>query len=166
MLRSKFTALLSRLIDGGVDFVLVGGLAGVLNGAAVTTFDVDIVHSRTPENIAKTIAALESLDAIFRIQPERRLKPNATHLAGSGHINLLTALGPLDLLGEVGHNRLDYQKLRPLSNALTIAAEKQVRVLNLETLIELKEELGGPKDVAMLAILKQTLIEARKQQPD
>ncbi len=164
MLPNRLEALLRRLKDGGVDFILVGGLAGVLNGAAVATFDVDIVHSRSPENITRALAVLESLDAIFRIQPERRLKAKASHLLGPGHLNLLTSLGPLDLLGEIGTNRLSYETLLPHSNSLKIDAETQVRVLNLETLIALKEELAGAKDIVMLGILKQTLNELRKTQ--
>ena len=69
MLPNRLESLLRYLEAGGIDFILVGGLAGVLNGAAVTTFDVDIVHSRTPENITKTMALLESLDAVFGSSP-------------------------------------------------------------------------------------------------
>jgi hypothetical protein len=163
MLPNRFTALLLRLEEAGVDFILVGGLAAVLNGAPVSTFDVDIVHSRTEENIAKTIGVLESIDAVFRMQPERRLKPNATHLCGPGHLNLSTSLGPLDLLGEIGHDHLSYETLLTNSNLLTITAGKQVRVLSLPMLIELKEELAGQKDIAMLAVLKETLNEASKR---
>ena len=32
-------------------------------------------------SIARLLPVLEALDAIFRIQPERRLKPSASHLA-------------------------------------------------------------------------------------
>ena len=46
------TATLRALHDAGVGFILVGGLAAVLNGAPVNTFDVDIVHSRDTANVA------------------------------------------------------------------------------------------------------------------
>ena len=49
----EFLKALSALREGGLEFVLVGGLAAVLNGAPVDTFDVDIVHSRDEENLAK-----------------------------------------------------------------------------------------------------------------
>ena len=42
------------------------------------------------------------MDAIFRIQPERRLKPQPSHLTASGHLNLLTCYGPLDLRATIG----------------------------------------------------------------
>ena len=46
------TATLRALHDAGGGFILVGGLAAVLNGAPVNTFDVDIVHSRDTANVA------------------------------------------------------------------------------------------------------------------
>ena len=46
-------ALLEGLIEADIKFILVGGLAAVIQGAPVTTMDVDIVHSQSPENISK-----------------------------------------------------------------------------------------------------------------
>ncbi|MEZ4603080.1 MAG: hypothetical protein R2861_06655 [Desulfobacterales bacterium] len=46
-------AILERLITAQVKFILVGGLAAVIRGAPVTTLDVDIVHDRSAENIAR-----------------------------------------------------------------------------------------------------------------
>ena len=40
-------------LEHGVDFILVGGLSAVVQGAPVTTIDVDIVHSRTEDNLAR-----------------------------------------------------------------------------------------------------------------
>ena len=47
--------ILEGLLEAGVDFVLVGGLAAVFQGAPVTTMDVDVVHSRSHENAAKLL---------------------------------------------------------------------------------------------------------------
>jgi len=163
MPKRELIAPLRALFDGGVEFILVGGLAGVLNGAPVDTFDVDVVHSREPANIARLLPVLENLDAVFRMQPERRLRPNESHLASTGHLNLITRYGPLDLLGTVGRD-LGYQELLPHSIELDIAEGLRIRVLDLETLIALKEELGGEKDRAVLPILRRTLEEKRKIQ--
>jgi hypothetical protein len=46
----------------------VGGPAAALNGVPINTFDLDAVHSRDPENIARLVPALESLDAVFRVE--------------------------------------------------------------------------------------------------
>lgn len=159
---SNLIELLRSLKESAVEFVLVGGLSAVLNGAPISTFDVDIVHSRSAANINRLLVVLESIDAIFRIQPERRLRPNASHLVGPGHLNLLTRFGPLDVLGEIGQ-QLSYDDLLPHSSTMKIATDLAVRVLGLETLIRLKEELGGAKDVAVLGVLRQTLQELRKR---
>ena len=161
MPKRELIAPLRALHDGGVEFILVGGLAGVLNGAPMDTFDVDVVHSRVAANIARLLPVLDALDAVFRLQPERRLKPNASHLASAGHLNLITRYGPLDLLGTIGRD-LGYQELLPHSIELAIAEGLRIRVLDLETLIALKEELGGEKDRAVLPILRRTLEEKKK----
>jgi predicted nucleotidyltransferase len=159
----RLAATLRALHDAGIEFILVGGLAAVLNGAPVNTFDVDVVHSRDAANIDRLLQVLELLDAVFRIQPERRLKPNASHLASAGHLNLITKYGPLDLLGTIGRSQ-GYQELIPHSVELTISEGVRIRVLDLETLIAMKEELGGEKDRAVLPILRRTLEEKRKRQ--
>lgn len=157
----KLIATLRALHDGGVEFILVGGLAAVLNGAPVDTFDIDVVHSRDPANIDRLRPVLEGLDAVFRIQPERRLKPNASHLASGGHLNLITRYGPLDILGTIGRD-LSYGDLLPHSVELDIGDGLRVQVLDLETIIAIKEELDGEKDRAVLPILRRTLDEKRK----
>ena len=158
----KFTATLRALHDGGVEFILVGGLAAAVNGAPVSTFDIDVVHSRDSANVARILSVLEALDAVFRIQPERRLRPNASHLASTGHLNLITRHGPLDLLGTIV-NALGYRDLLPHSVELDISEGLRIRVLDLETLIAIKEELGGEKARAMLPILRRTLEEKRRR---
>lgn len=48
----QFRTILKTLVEHDVDFILVGGLAGVLQGAPVNTKDVDILYSLTPPNPA------------------------------------------------------------------------------------------------------------------
>jgi hypothetical protein len=159
---ARFAQALRALHQAGVDFVVVGGVAAVLNGAPLNTFDLDIVPAQDPANIARLVGVLETLEAIYRMQPERRLKPTADRLSSAGHHNLVTRLGPLDVLGTVGRG-LRYQDLLPISAAMTIAEGVQVRVLDLPSLIMLKEQLGGEKDAAVLPVLRRTLKE--KQLP-
>ena len=58
---------LGVLVRHGVEFVVVGGVAAVLNGAPINALDLDILHHRTPENVGRLLAALTELDATFRI---------------------------------------------------------------------------------------------------
>ena len=62
----ELTATLRALHDGSVDFILVGGLAAVLNGAPVNTFDVDAVHSREPANIDRLLTVLNALGVTLK----------------------------------------------------------------------------------------------------
>ena len=39
-------ALLAELCDAGVEFIVLGGVAAVLQGVPITTIDLDIVHRR------------------------------------------------------------------------------------------------------------------------
>jgi hypothetical protein len=82
MTERKLIAALRALHDGGVELVLVGGLAAVLNGAPVDTFDVDVVHSRDPANVARLLPVLAALDALFRIQCAETLIAIEEELAG------------------------------------------------------------------------------------
>jgi len=43
----KFADILQVLSRRGVDYILVGGIAAVLEGAPVSTFDLDVVIHRT-----------------------------------------------------------------------------------------------------------------------
>ncbi|MGA2156178.1 MAG: hypothetical protein ABSH37_17355 [Bryobacteraceae bacterium] len=152
--------MVRALAEARVDFVVVGGLAAVLDGAPIATLDVDIVHSREPENLDRLLDALGRLDAFFRIQPERRIRPETSHLAGFGHLNLSTRHGPLDLLGTIGRGR-GYEDLLPHTVEMDLGEGVRVRVLDLETVIAIKEEVGGEKDLATLPTLKRTLREIR-----
>lgn len=161
MIEYDFGALLQALLNAGIEFVVVGGLAAELNGVPVNTFDVDAVHRRTEENVDRLMPLLDSLDAVYRIQPKRRLRPVRSALLSAGHQNLLTKFGPLDLLGTIG-NDLGYEELVPRSTEILIAEGVRVRILNLETLIEVKEQLNGEKDRAMLPLLRGVLEERKR----
>jgi hypothetical protein len=154
----RFLEILKVLTRHRVDFVIVGGVSAVLHGAPVTTFDLDVVHSRESDNVARLLLALEELDAVYRAQPERQLRPGETHLTSAGHQLLLTKFGPLDVLGMIGKSRT-WEDLLGGTRTMEMEPGIVVRVLDLETLIAVKEELGFPKDTAMLPLLRQALRE-------
>ena len=160
--KREFAAILVELRRYHVDFIVVGGIAAVIEGVAVNTFDLDVVHSRNPDNIARLLAALESLDATYRTRPELALKPQISHLASPGHQLLLTRFGPLDVLGMIGQSRC-YDDLLPHTNELEVGEGLRVRVLDLETLIAVKEEVGNERDLAVLPIMRRTLEEKRRR---
>ncbi len=140
---------------------MVGGVCAVLHGAPITTFDLDLVHSRSSQNLASLMSALNELDAYYRGRGDQRLKPKRSHLSCSGHQLLMTRAGPLDLLGTIGVGH-SYKDLLEHTVELE-AGGLHLRILNLEKLIEIKKETITDKDKAMLPILQHTLEEMQKQ---
>jgi predicted nucleotidyltransferase len=67
----------------------------------------------------------------------------------------------LDFLGTIGED-LTYEDLLPDSEEMDLGEGLRIRVLKLEKLIEIKAELHGEKDRAVLPILRRTLEEKRK----
>jgi hypothetical protein len=127
----------------------------VAQGAPVTTHDLDIVHHRTTENIAKLVDVLvNKLDARYRGRTEV-LRPTPEILAGTGQSLLQTNVGPLDVLGAIEGGR-DYDALLPKSRRIEISGHA-VYVLELATLIELKRASPRLKDQMVVPLLEETL---------
>ena len=151
---SDFFAILAALNRHGVEYIVVGGIGAIIQGAPISTLDLDVVHQRDADNITHLINALEEIHARYRLKPG--ISPAATHLVGPGHQLLITDGGPLDVLGSIGHG-WDFQRLLPYCRIVTLDDVGPVRVLELGKLIEVKEETATDKDRAVLPILKQTL---------
>lgn len=157
--------LLRELTETGVEFIVVGGSAAILGGAFVVTEDVDIVHRRTSENVARLLGWLLSHGAYHRFDlANRRLPPKEDALLGHGHLNLQLDLGKLDVLCELSEGE-GYEEILA-DTVLVQSGELTLRVLGLSRLIAVKARAGRPKDRAVLPILVAALDEQRrKQQP-
>jgi hypothetical protein len=150
---ADFLGILRALSDHRVEHIVVGGVCAVLHGAPVTTFDLDLVHERSPENIARLKAALDGLGAHYRGRPGPPLAPDPDHLAGPGHHLLTTDAGPLDLLGTIGAGR-GFAELAGHTEKMEVSG-MGVLVLDLEMLIRVKEERAREKDQLMLTLLRR-----------
>jgi hypothetical protein len=160
MASARFDELLEHLAAHRVEFIVVGMTAGVLLGAPVTTFDLDIVHRRTRDNVERLLEALRILEAVYR-HDSRGLAPKESHLSGPGHQLLVTRLGDLDCLGTIDECR-GYDDLLEQTEEMSLTSGRTVRVLSLTALIDAKERSGRPKDLAALPILRATLDEHAK----
>ena len=83
MKRPRFVETLQALAHQQVEFIVVGMAAGVLHGVPLTTLDIDIVHRRTPENVARLLIVLSELKATYRDDP-RNLSPFGVSSFGPG----------------------------------------------------------------------------------
>ncbi len=156
--------IVRALVQHEVDFIVVGGVCAVLQGVPLATFDMDLVHSREPDNLSRLLAALQSLGAYYRGQGDRRIKPTIPHLASPGHQLLMTNAGPLDVFGTITGD-LTYEDLLPNTSRFEVVDGLWVTALNLETLIETKEAAGRDKDKFALPVLRRTLEERNKGRP-
>ncbi len=151
----KFLGLLRVLTRHEIDFIVVGGVAALLEGAPILTLDLDVLIDRAPQNLDRVIAALRELNAHYRDPAGRWIEPDAEKLATLRLHLLLTDLGALDLLTTIG-NGLTCADLRSRTVGYQLGDE-QVRVLALDAVIEAKEYADRPKDHATLPVLRQTL---------
>ena len=64
----------------------------------------------------------------------------------------------------IGDHRegLGYEQLLPRSTEMDIGEGIRIRVLNLETIISVKEQLASEKDLAVLPLLRRTLDEVKR----
>ncbi len=152
---TDFRRIVRVLLDHDVDFLVVGALASVLQGAPISTFDIDIVHERSPENVERLQEALEALDARYRGPGNRDLTPDSEDLAGEGHHLLETDAGPLDVLGKI-EQQCEYEDLIADSVELEFEGDT-VRALSLERYVEFVADSDRAKDQGRLAVLRETL---------
>ena len=155
----KFHEILNRLVDEQVEVVVVGMAAAVLQGVPLSTWDLDVVHRRTPENVARLLRVLDDLDAVARHDP-RHLKPNATHLIGPGHVLLETRFGDFDCLGAIDSGRT-YEDLIGASVELEFEG-RCLHVLPLREILAIKTRAARPKDLAVIPYIQSTIDEIEK----
>lgn len=153
--RPDLSAIIEGLLMSDIQFILVGGLAAVIQGAPVTTMDVDIVHQQSSNNISKLFDFLTSIHAIYR-RPDNKIIPlKKADLSSMGHILSSTHLGPIDVLAYIEHEKT-FEDL--ISHTVDIPFRGHtLHVLDLKTLVELKKQSNDPKDRQRLAVLEETL---------
>ncbi len=150
---TDFQGLLQRLLEAKVDFILIGGLAATVHGSARATFDIDVVYSRSHENVGRLVAVLAPLQPYLRGAPRGLPFSFDVETVHRGlNFTLETTLGDLDLLGEVtGGGR--YEDLLPHTQDLSLFGFA-CRCVTLPKLIDLKRAAGRPKDNEVLAELE------------
>lgn len=150
---SDLQALLARLADAGIEFVLVGGYAAVLHGSSMLTRDVDVCARLDAESVEALREALRDLHPVHRMaRPPQSLLDEPPPGEGVRNLYLNTDLGTLDVLGSitgVGGFR------RVVEGAIEIELSgRRMRVIGLGDLIAAKEALGREKDLIVAKELR------------
>jgi hypothetical protein len=131
-----------------VDFVVIGGFAGIAHGSAYPTFDLDVAYSRDESNLEHLADALRNLAAKLRGAPaDVRFQLDARTLGSGSNFTFTTPFGSLDVFGEpVGAP--PYERLKADSSEEELDGER-VRIASLDHLIAMKEAAGRTKDKLM-----------------
>ncbi len=145
---TELLPLIVLLAEREVDFVLIGGAAGVVQGSSYPTYDVDVAYARDRENLERLAAALKSVGATLRGAPKDiPFLLDAETLEKGGNFTFDTKLGSLDVLAYPAGSP-PYERLREESRVITLDGHA-VRVASLDHLIRMKEAAGRTKDKLM-----------------
>lgn len=151
---TDFTALIRRLTDQEVEFIIVGGAAATAHGSARLTLDLDVVYNRTTANIERLVKALQPIQPYLRGAPPGLPFDWSVETIQKGlNFTLTTTLGALDLLGEIVGGG-GYERLLPETIQIEIGGQKCL-CLGLKRLIEVKRAAGRPKDLETIAELER-----------
>lgn len=155
--------LLPTFVGAGVEFIIIGGVAGILHGSARATYDIDLVYSRNEPNIQRLASMLAQYNPYLRNAPLGLPFVWDTKTIRHGlNFTLTTTVGDIDLLGEVAGGET-YETLLPRSFEVE-AFRVRFKCIDLPTLIRIKEAAGRPKDREAIAELRVLLEEIGKKQ--
>lgn len=138
-------ALIGALVRADVDFVVVGGVAVVIQASPRFTRDLDISYATDNGNLERLGALLIALDARLRgVEDDLPFVPDARTLRHTQMLTLTTRDGDLNLLvdppGSPG-----YPALRRHADIVDLDGDP-VRVASLEHLIEMKRAARRAQD--------------------
>ncbi len=149
----RLTVLLRRLTDGQVDFVVVGGVAVIMQGAPRFTKDLDICYSTDIQNLDRLGAVLTSLGARLRgVDEDVPFVPDGHTLRHTQILTLTTPDGNLDLLVKPDGSP-SYTTLRAHANQIDLDGIT-VRIASVEDMIAMKRASARPQDLVDLESLE------------
>lgn len=151
-------AILRELVEGKVDFFLIGGVAVGYHGHIRATKDVDVVPSPDSENLKRLATVLRLLEAEVEGAGEFSedeipdpLDPAALQLGGNWVLS--TRLGRLDVMQWIGETPL-WEELSPRTVEDTIS-DLPIKIVSYEDLVRLKEMADRPEDRLDLQRLRE-----------
>ncbi|CAN5328666.1 hypothetical protein BH23ACT9_BH23ACT9_08030 [soil metagenome] len=148
---AQVTAIADVLARHGVEYILIGGMGGQIQGVPVgVTRDADFTARQTGQNLERVVNALRDLGARVRIEGDSPYDVPLTKefLAGMVSVQLVTDHGPMDINfrpdGTEGYDDL-------IRNAAVVELNGiSVTVADVADIVRSKQAAGRPKDVLSL----------------
>ncbi len=145
----EFRQLLRPLIEHGVDFVLIGGQAGISHGSTYPSYDLDVIYARDRDNVARLVAALKEIGVRLRGAPsDLPFQLDARTIESGANFTFDTPYGDLDVLADAAGMR-SYEALKSGSVEREVFGHL-VKVASLYNLIAMKKAAGRTKDKLMV----------------
>jgi hypothetical protein len=142
-----FVAEVLRALERvGLEAIVVGMIAAALQGAPITTQDIDLLVRDTPRDREKLEDFARAMGAALPV----RLSPLSSAVTLGG------AAMPIDVLFDAIPPGIGFETLRSRARSVPIG-QAVATVATLEDVIASKESAGRPKDLAVLPILRDTL---------
>jgi hypothetical protein len=155
--------MLHRLTTAKVDFVVIGGIAMVLQGSPRNTRGLDIVFGPGKVNLQRLGGALVDLDARLRnIETPLPFVPDARTLKNVQLLTLDTSQGWLDVHRSVAGVET-YAALRRNADRMSVG-DFTVLVASQDDLIRMKRAAG--RDVDLSDLEELAVIKRRQRTPD
>jgi hypothetical protein len=151
--------LLDVLIRNDVRFIVIGGVAERMLGSPRLTADFDVCPATTRANLGRLAAALDELDARFRIEDvegddvEVAEPWNVRSFSSFTSLALVTRYGFFDVWfrpdGTGGYDDL-------IKKAIDVEiAGHSIKVAHLDDILRNKQAIGGPKYLSQLPLLRE-----------
>jgi hypothetical protein len=155
-------ALLEGLVGGDVQFVVVGGVAGAMQGSPFATNDLDVCYESGRGNVSRLAHVVAQWSPYPRgWESGLSFTMDSRTLRTTPIMTLRTAEGDLDLL-----DRIDgvgsYDDVLVSSEEVNAFAMR-FRVLTLDALIRARRGSARPKDLAQLPTL-EALLDLRRDE--
>lgn len=145
--------MLRQLVAGGVDFVVIGGIAVLLHGYPRNTRDLDIAFAFDDGNLAALGTVLIKLEAKLRgVDSELPFVPDARTLQGVELLTLETSAGWLDVQRRTP-GVSSYEGLRRRAERVDLDGVS-VLVASPDDLIAMKRTAGRAIDQTDIAALE------------
>jgi hypothetical protein len=144
---TMFDASLGALARGGVEFMVVGGLAVAEAGFNRLTEDLDVLVEASPANLARLLAVMRArVEGADALTPEDLpLEEGAVRFVEDVVLDVFTQMS-----GHTYADLLPYTFLKSMQGT-------PVRYLNAEGLIRLKQDSLRPKDRIDVETLRDLL---------
>jgi predicted nucleotidyltransferase len=142
-----------QLREVGLEAILIGNAAAALQGAPVSTIDLDFFFRKTPRNMTKLKAFARGLQATV-------LRP---YYPASDLYRVVRDEDGLQVdFMATAHGLKSFEGVRARSTVITIAGV-EIAVASLADIIKSKRAAGRPRDKAVIEILEKAHAEAASQ---